>query len=400
MNRLIAERIINALESGVVPIDDIQHFNMGRQKEYLCLVDLLNATKKGESEIMFVHGDYGVGKTHILGLMKKKAHDMNFIVSYVSLSSRECPLSEMVWVYSSILSNLTYRDTEKPTSLISFLDLWLDLVEKKILPFKKHRCKHGLTYETCALGCIDDLYKKHIPELEKMYGDLRNAVKLYQYAFLRHDERLKEIIVRWILGSKLTRSDRARMNSQLASFSVQRNIDSDSIFEMFRNIASFSKILGFKGFLILLDEAESIPSIHNSMVGYINLINLIMRSINMPRVCVIYATTPQFYDDAKRNFKYLENENTKEYLGLIYKRMEEKRINLEALNPEDLVLLANKILNIYIVSIQLENFIDQDKVWHEIENDITLLCQNTNTMREFIVKTVPIIKQHVSLYTV
>lgn len=229
-----------------------------------------------------------------------------------------------------------------------------------------------------------------------MYGDLRNAVKLYQYAFLRHNEKLKEIIVRWILGDKLTRSERSWMNRQLASFSVQKNIDSDSIFEMFKSIASFSKVLGFNGFLILLDEAERIPSIHNFSAGYINLIELITQSVKMPRICVIYATTPQFYDDAKRYFGYFENEDTKKFLELIYKKMEEERINLEALSQKDLILLANKILNIYVVSAQLEKIIDRDNVWYAIKNDITILCQNTSTMREFIVKTIPIIKQHIS----
>jgi hypothetical protein len=396
MNQLTAERIINSLESGIVPIEDVDFFNTGRGKECAYIEELLHSVEGGASDILFVHGDYGIGKTHLLGLTKVIALERKFIVSHVTLSSRECPLSKMTWVYGNILRNITYKDFNKPTSLISFLDLWLQLVNDKVLKFRKRPCKHSFTYETCGHGCIDDLYNKFIPALKKIPGDLKNAIKLYQHAVDRNNEELKILIIRWMIGDKLTRSEYKRINGHLSKIKISNNIDEKSTFEMFKNIADLSKLLGFNGFVILLDEAERIPSIHNMMDGYFNLMNLIIQSMKMNGVLVIYATTPQFYDDAKRNFKYFENEETKELLKGIYSRMEEKRINLTALDQNELVLLSLKILSIYLISKQIENIIDQQNVWSEIKSSITPLCQNAETMRGFISDVFPIIKQHVS----
>ena len=329
MNQLTAERIVNALESGIVPIEDVDFFSIGREKECAHIEYLLHSVENGNSEILFVHGDYGVGKTHLLGLTKVMALERKFIVSHVTLSSRECPLSKMVWVYGSILRNLTYKDLDKPASLISFLDVWLKLVDDTVSKSRRLPCKHfRMTYETCALGCIDDLYSRFIPELKKIPGDLKNAIKLYQHAVQRDNKELKILIIRWMIGDKLTRGEYKRINGHISRIKISNNVDEKSTFGMFKNIADLSKLLGFNGFVILLDEAERIPSIHNMLDGYLNLMNLIMQSMVMNGVLVIYATTPQFYDDAKRNFKYFEKEETVELIKVISNRMEEKRINL------------------------------------------------------------------------
>jgi hypothetical protein len=396
MNTLIAERIINSLESGIVPVNDVHYFSIGRKDQDINLDNLLKATKNGESKILFIHGDYGIGKTHILALTRLKALKMDFLVSHVTLSSRENPLSKLTWVYFSILKNLTYGDLNKPGSMMSFLDLWLGLAERKVLKYKSKPCRHNLTYETCALGCFDDLYKQHMPELEEIDGDLRNAIKFYQHAFLRDNVRLKEMIVRWMLGDKLTKGEYKWISSHIPRISIYKNIDSDGVFRMFKSISSLGRILGFNGFAILLDEAERIPSIHNVLDGYINLMSLIVQSLGMPGVCIIYATTPQFYNDARQYLGYFETEDNKKVLKFIYDRMEKERINLSPLDPDELILLSEKILRIYLLSRGLEAEVNSHSIWSVISEAIKPLCQNRGTLRDFIAEILPIMKKHVS----
>lgn len=142
-------------------------------------------------------------------------------------------------------------------------------------------------------------------------------------------------------------------------------------------------MLGFSGLIILFDEAERIPSIANVTDGYINLIRLIYKSINLPRVCFIYATTPQFYDDAKRNFKYFETEENKELLKEIYDRMENKKLILSLLSKNQLIELANKIFEIYTIS---RNKLNDNRLlskWQNSYTDIYNLCDKKQTMRDF-----------------
>ena len=140
MDQLEAEYIVKCLEDGVVPVNSIFYMTAGREKETQNIIETLRAIKNNESKILFVHGDYGVGKTHFLEIAKSNAIKSNFIVSHITLSSRESPLSEMVWVYAAIMKNISFAGCSSPSPLISFLDEWLNYVNKKVMKHRGKRC--------------------------------------------------------------------------------------------------------------------------------------------------------------------------------------------------------------------------------------------------------------------
>jgi len=393
MDRYTADKIINCLECGIVPMDCVKYFSAGREKEIGLIQKLLSETESGNSGLLFVHGHYGIGKTHILGLTLDCALERGFIASHVTLTSRECPLSHLNDVYRNILKNLCFSGQQHKSGFYSFLESWLNLTAQKILSHKDERCKHNLTYQTCGFGCLDELYGKYIPELWKVGEDFRSAVKLYQYAELRGNMQVKDYIIRWLLGEKIKRVDLNWINKQLGSVKIQNNIGDDNAFMMLKNISQVSKIMGFNGFVILLDEAESIPSIHRVTDGYINLIKLIIQSINMSGVFFVYATTPQFYDDARIYLKSFESEETKDLLDLVYKRMEDEKLKLIPLTSDELEFIANKIFEIYMVSVGDECNSHLTLRWQQMKDEITEICGARQTMRDFIGRIVMNIKR-------
>ena len=393
MEKDVADRILNCLECGIVPIDDVALFSAGREKEISLINKLLDETASGESGLLFVHGDYGIGKTHILALTKNNALKRKFIVSHVTLTSRECPLSHIEYVYSNILKDICFESQRFSSGFYSFLDLWFGLVEERVLKHKNERCKHDLTYQTCGFGCLDELYGKYIPELWEVYPDFRNALKLYQHADLRDNEHLRDLIIRWLVGERITKTDLKWASKQIRNVEILDNIGSDNAFLMLKNISKFSQIIGFKGFVSLLDEAERIPSIRDVVDGYTNLIRFIIESLTMPGVCFVYATTPQFYDDAKRYFKFFEsNEENKEFLEKIYRRMENERLKLSFLPYDELEAIARKIFDIYFLS---KGIHDNEKLaskWEKISGDMKNICEQQQTIRDFIERIIKTIK--------
>ena len=138
-------------------------------------------------------------------------------------------------------------------------------------------------------------------------------------------------------------------------------------------------------------------SIRNVAHGYINLIKLIIKSFEMPGVFIVYATTPQFYDDAKRNFNYFKNDETDKFLTSLYNLMEKERLALNIITPDDLKLFAQKIVEIYILSEGLSQSSYMVYVWKTIEKTVDQIANYTTTMREFITKILPVIKNEVAL---
>ena len=130
-----ADRIINSLECGIVPQNAAHLFNAGRQKEINYIDERLNKVKSGSSDLLFVHGDYGSGKTHTLDMIQHNALKNNFLVSYITLTSRECPLSHLDLVYNNILKNLCFLNQKFNSGLKSFLELWLNLLTEKIFTY-------------------------------------------------------------------------------------------------------------------------------------------------------------------------------------------------------------------------------------------------------------------------
>jgi len=125
MDRYTADKIINCLECGIVPMDCVKYFSAGREKEIGLIQKLLSETESGNSGLLFVHGHYGIGKTHILGLTLDCALERGFIASHVTLTSRECPLSHLNDVYRNILKNLFFRnDINFPRESIFRLSLF------------------------------------------------------------------------------------------------------------------------------------------------------------------------------------------------------------------------------------------------------------------------------------
>ena len=98
-----------------------------------------------------------------------------------------------------------------------------------------------------------------MPEINDVNLDLRNALLLYQYAFLRREPKLKEMIVRWIIGEKIYKKEYKWINKHVKDLSINHNINDESSFDMFKNLSKISKLLGFNGLMILLDEAERLP---------------------------------------------------------------------------------------------------------------------------------------------
>ena len=390
MDKIVAERIINSLECGIVPMDDVGFFTTGRASEIEEIKILLNDTKSGKSKLLFVHGDYGIGKTHFLALTKNEALENKFLVSHVTLTSRECPLSQMEYVYANILKNISFKGQQSPSGFLSFLDLWLGLVNEKFKKDINKKCKHYLTYRTCSFGCVEELYCQQIPELAKVNTDFKDAIKLYHHAIEGGNELLKDELIRWFLGEKVNLK---WINIQAKNLKIYERIISDNSFIMLKSIASISKISGFSGLVILFDEAERIPSIVNVTIGYFNLIRIIYESLNLHGVCFIYATTPQFYDDAKRHFRNFETEETKEILKEVYQRMEDERLILSLLPKESLITIANKIFSIYLISKGQEDSTEIHKKW---KNNMVANSRHyleCGTMREVIGKVMKDIKE-------
>jgi Cdc6-like AAA superfamily ATPase len=68
-----ADNIIKALEGGIVPRRGIQHLLVGRSEEVQEIISILDSIAQGGSDIRFWVGDFGSGKSFMLGTIESIA---------------------------------------------------------------------------------------------------------------------------------------------------------------------------------------------------------------------------------------------------------------------------------------------------------------------------------------
>lgn len=101
-----SRRMVEAFRLGIVPLDCVDSFTFGRDKE----TDEFESWLDDQEEpTLLLLGEYGTGKTHFLHYVYWRALDQDFAVSYVEIDPNETPFHKPKRIYSHLVQNLRYR---------------------------------------------------------------------------------------------------------------------------------------------------------------------------------------------------------------------------------------------------------------------------------------------------
>jgi hypothetical protein len=131
--------------------------------------------------------------------------------------------------------------------------------------------------------------------------DFKKMVQKYWETFLPEApdpaviEQTRGEILQWFTGEGTIGAYRKR-------FGVSKIVSKENAKLMLQSLARFIRLSGYKGLLILFDEAEQAFSVMRSSTlhdAHNNLLSLINNIETLPGLFLIYATTPDFYTDPK-----------------------------------------------------------------------------------------------------
>ncbi len=255
MNELrpdVARRIIETVgANGIPPEVGFQYFTAGLDP-YLPVIEeeyLSSFIKQGGSVFKIVIGVYGGGKTHFLYCVRDLAWKHNFAVSYVSLSPGESPFHQLERVYQAIVTNLTPPLTTDELlsgyeqGIVSFLRTWYrrKIQELKDRGFQEHELHQELLDD---LDAIEGLVSLSFAEAIK--AALRALADDEQDEFIH--------ICQWLSGEGYDRYGHR-------AYGILQPIDRTNALTMLRSLVQWVRQIGYSGLIILLDEAERVPSL-------------------------------------------------------------------------------------------------------------------------------------------
>lgn len=291
-----ANQIIESLRRGLPPLRGTRHYAVGHDSliQGIRRFHLNGIDHKGI--IRFVSGSWGAGKTHFFRLMREEAFEADCLVSAVELNVNEAPLNKFERVFFSLVRNIAtpnYFASEAQTSAAPF-----GIVLQEALVFLSSG-RHGhpteVTHENVAIAT------EKLMACNAIDIDFRKIVKQYWETFLPEApdpvvlEQKRDEILQWFSGEGTVGQWRRNLG-------INKMVSKDNAKLMLQSLSACVQLMGYKGLVILFDEAEMSYSIMRKSAlkdAHNNLLHLINNVSELSGLFLLYATTPDFYDDPK-----------------------------------------------------------------------------------------------------
>ena len=280
-----ARRIIEALRSGVPSRAASKYFSSARpqimEKISNSLDDVrLNCISGG----MTVSGNYGEGKTHLLNTVFNMAHDNNMVVSLVSIC-KETPFDKLYLVYQKLINNTYLPDRLQP----GFKNVFENLTPNS--PYVSEMQEYALSKT----------------ETNKLYYLLKSYLNTEDY-----DEKfmlLADIEGDYVTANVLRKIFK-RIFDEKVNFSVAFS-KTKHIMDYFEFMSHLFLLLGYKGWVMLFDEAELIGKLGKKarLKAYNNMSRFLFPRGGLESVFSIFAFNSSFTEEVvegKHEFANLE----------------------------------------------------------------------------------------------
>lgn len=234
IEKMVARRAIESLRNGVpsgAAVRALGWHHASQLSQFDSLLENAKADSSGTRGKMVV-GEFGTGKSHLLGYLEQRALKDNFVVSRVVIS-KETPLFQPERVLAAAL-----REGRIPGARGAILH---ELAPR--LDFSSRKADGLARWSVGAPGM------------------LAASLHLYERSVELADDELLSRIVDWWAGEKLAPTDVKKAIGKIQAtqaFEVKAIKASELIPHRIELVANVIKAVGFSGWLILLDEVELI----------------------------------------------------------------------------------------------------------------------------------------------
>jgi hypothetical protein len=241
----------------------------------------------GEGTIKFLRGGYGCGKTFMARLAVLDAQARGFATSFVVVSDNDLRFHRFDDVYRKVLTELGTASCPRG-ALGDILDRWIGKVEQGLVAAGEDDSLPG--FDARVRQRLDD-------DLASLTGGQapQDFVRVVQTIFdlkQRGDVSEAGAVISWLCGS----GNVAASSKKAAG--IKGDIGSRDALDYLRGVLEIVKAAGYKGLLIVIDEAETIlrmraDSRHKSLNGIRQIADA---AGSYPGLLWMFTGTPEFFD--------------------------------------------------------------------------------------------------------
>ncbi|MEQ1501357.1 MAG: BREX system ATP-binding protein BrxD [Myxococcota bacterium] len=287
LTRRDVEHVFECLRKGLVPERGIDAFAVGIDKQRAEVHRQLELASSGEGTIKFLRGGYGCGKTFMARLAILDAQQRGFATSFVVVSDNDLQFHRFDDVYRRVMTELGTASCPRG-ALGDVLDRWIGRVEEAMI---------AAGADENAADFDDQVRRRLREELARLTDGKaqQDFVRVVQTVFdLKQSGDVTEAgaLLSWLCGSENV-SASAKKRAE-----IKGDIGSRDALDYLRGVLEIVKAAGYKGLLIVIDEAETIlrmrkDSRHKSLNGIRQIADA---AGAYPGLLWLFTGTPEFYD--------------------------------------------------------------------------------------------------------
>lgn len=299
LSKRISTALMGALASGVVPRVGLEQIAVGRDRELKTLMQDLENISGGGAAFRLVIGRYGAGKSFMLQMLRNTAMEQGFVVADADITPERRLVGgggASLATYRELICNLSTKSRPDGGALTTILERWIAGIQTQVAQSTgKKPNDEG----------FDDLVEEKIRTVTQDIADLVNGFEFatviiaYWNAYRNDDEIKKDAVLRWLRGEFATKTE-AR-----AALGVRVIIDDDTWYDYVKLMAKFVADIGYKGLIIILDEAIHLAKISKTLVrqnNYDKLLAIFNDALQgrVSHLGTLIGGTPQFLEDPRR----------------------------------------------------------------------------------------------------
>ena len=346
----IAQTVLNSLKGGVVPRIGLPYVTVGRKNEIEALLHDVDIISEGGASFRFIVGRYGSGKSFLLQTIRNYVMDRGFIVADADLPPErrlQGTRGQGLATYRELISNLSTKTRPEGGALTLVLDRWISAVQSEAMG------ETGLGPDDPALAAATDrkIYAVTASVSEMVHGfEFGRLLSAYYRAYVEGDDETKAKVVRWFRGEYALKSEAKE------ALGVNMIVTDDDWYDYLKLFATFFRLAGYAGMMIMVDELVNIYKIPNSITRQYNYEKMLTMYNDTLQgkakyLGILMGATPQALEDRRRGIYSYE---------ALRSRLSEGRfsrpgardllapvIRLEPLTAEEMLVLCEKLADMH-----------------------------------------------------
>ncbi|MHB1152478.1 MAG: ATP-binding protein [Eubacteriales bacterium] len=363
--RRISTALINSLSAGVTPRIGLEYIAVGRKREIETLLSDLSNIGEGGSVFRFIVGRYGSGKSFLLQIIRNYAMERGYVVTDADLSPERKLIggsNNGLATYRELLRNMSSNVRPDGGALPALLEKWINGIIIEVMQ------ETGLSADDPGLAPKVELnIQKTITKTDTLvHGfDFSRILLAYWRGWNEGNDDLKSSAMRWLRGEYNTKSD------AYSELGVRNIITDDTWFDYLKLLSVFISMLGYKGFIVLLDEGVNLYKISNTISrnnNYEKLLNMFNDTMQgkVSGMGIYMCGTPQFVEDMRRGLFSYEALRTRlsssRFMKDGMKDMQGSLMYLDKLTTEELFVLLKKVSDLHKQQFDYKFIISDDEL--------------------------------------